>query len=323
VAELVELLQRQRVHVGAQSDGARPPATQRPHDPGAADAGGDLEPPGTQLIGDQRRGPGLGVGELRMGVDVPADQRDLGREPDDLLDQLHRSVSPRAAGAAGAPTLAYHRRTRPKRPATGTRMTTQGKTVRRKAGADDILVRAACPHDCPDTCALHVLVRDGHAVRVSGDPDHPTTRGTLCTKVARYLERTYHPDRLTVPMRRRCPKGAGEFEPIGWEAAIDEIATRLREIHLRRPEAILPYSFAGTMGWVQREGMASRLFHRLGATRLERGICASAGTTALADTMGASVGMDMESFIDSRLILICGSNSITSNLHFWSIAQEA
>ena len=202
-------------------------------------------------------------------------------------------------------------------------MTTQGKTVRRKAGADDILVRAACPHDCPDTCALHVLVRDGRAVRVSGDPDHPTTRGTLCTKVARYLERTYHPDRLTVPMRRRGPKGAGEFEPISWEAAIDEIATRLREIHLRRPESILPYSFAGTMGWVQREGMASRLFHRLGATRLERGICASAGTTALAYTMGASVGMDMESFIDSRLVLIWGSNSITSNLHFWSIAREA
>src|SRR5690606_34518437 len=123
--------------------------------------------------------------------------------------------------------------------------------------------------------------------------------------------------------RRRGRRGAGESEPISWEAAIDEIATRLREIHLRRPEAILPYSFAGTMGWVQREGMASRLFHRLGATRLERGICASAGTTALAHTMGASVGMDMESFIDSRLILIWGSNSITSNLHFWSIAQEA
>src|SRR5690606_21895632 len=123
--------------------------------------------------------------------------------------------------------------------------------------------------------------------------------------------------------RRRGRRGAGESEPISWEAAIDEIATRLREIHLRRPESILPYSFAGTMGWVQREGMASRLFHRLGASRLERGICASAGTTGLSYSMGGAVGMDVESFVDSRLIVIWGSNSITSNLHFWSIAQEA
>lgn len=202
-------------------------------------------------------------------------------------------------------------------------MRTQAEPVRRKDDAGDILVRAACPHDCPDTCALHVHVRDGRAVRVSGDPDHPTTRGALCTKVARYLERTYHPDRLVTPMRRCGPKGAGRFEPIGWDAAIDEIASRLREIHRRRPESILPYSFAGTMGWVQREGMASRLFHRLGASRLERGICASAGTTGLVHSMGAAVGMDVESFADSRLVVIWGSNSITSNLHFWSIALEA
>lgn len=124
-------------------------------------------------------------------------------------------------------------------------------------------------------------------------------------------------------MRRRGPKGAGQFEPIGWKEAIDEIAVRLGEIHRRRPESILPCSFAGTLGWVRREGMASRLFHRLGASRLERGICSSAGTAGLIYSMGAAVGMDVESFVDCRLIIIRGSNSITSNLHFWSIAQDA
>ncbi|GAA4408508.1 molybdopterin-containing oxidoreductase family protein [Quisquiliibacterium transsilvanicum] len=189
--------------------------------------------------------------------------------------------------------------------------------------AGDIVVKGACPHDCPDTCALHVTVRDGRAIRVAGDPDHPTTRGVLCTKVSRYTERTYHPDRVLTPLRRIGPKGSGRFEPVGWDEALDAIAARLQAIAARDPQRILPYSYCGTMGWVQGEGMASRFFHRLGASRLDRTICASAGMAGLEYTMGAAVGMDVERFVDSGLILIWGTNAITSNLHFWSIAQEA
>ncbi|MBW6494069.1 MAG: molybdopterin oxidoreductase family protein [Burkholderiaceae bacterium] len=186
-----------------------------------------------------------------------------------------------------------------------------------------LIVRGACPHDCPDTCALLVSVEDGVVTRVAGDPDHPTTRGTLCTKVARYPERLYHPGRLTVPLRRVGAKGEGRFEPISWDEALTTIAARLGSIAARDPQRILPYSYAGTMGFVQGEGMASRFFHRLGASLLERTICSSAGMAGLSHTLGGSVGMDVERFADARLILIWGSNSIASNLHFWSIAQQA
>ncbi len=184
-------------------------------------------------------------------------------------------------------------------------------------------VHAACPHDCPDTCAIRVTVEDGIAVRVQGDPDHPPTNGALCTKVARYTERTYHPDRLLQPLRRIGPKGSGQFEPVSWTEALDAIAARLREIASRDPQAILPYSYAGTMGLVQGESMAARFFHRLGASLLDRTICASAGGSALNATYGNRVGMHVEHFAESRLILIWGSNSIASNLHFWTYAQSA
>ncbi|HEX7242475.1 MAG TPA: hypothetical protein VF263_19455, partial [Longimicrobiaceae bacterium] len=132
----------------------------------------------------------------------------------------------------------------------------------------DGVVRGACPHDCPDTCAMLVHVRDGRAVRVQGDPDHPVTQGFLCTKVNRYVERTYHADRLTVPLRRVGPKGEGRFEPAGWDEALDDIARRLGEIRASAdgPQAILPYSYAGTMGLVQGGSMDRRFFHRLGAS---------------------------------------------------------
>ncbi len=184
-------------------------------------------------------------------------------------------------------------------------------------------VRAACPHDCPDTCAIRVTVEDGVAVRVQGDPDHPPTHGALCTKVARYPERTYHPERLLHPLRRVGPKGAGHMERVGWDEALDEIASRLGRIAARDPAAILPYSYAGTMGLVQGDSMSARFFHRLGASLLDRTICASAGAAALDATYGNRVGMHVERYVDSRVILIWGSNSIASNLHFWSFAQQA
>ena len=184
-------------------------------------------------------------------------------------------------------------------------------------------VRAACPHDCPDTCAIRVTVQDGKAIKVQGDPDHPPTHGALCTKVSRYPERTYHPERVLYPMKRSGPKGSGQFVRVGWEEALADIAARLKTIAARDPEAIVPYSYAGTMGLVQGESMAGRFFNRLGASLLDRTICSSAGGDALVATYGAKIGMHLEFYAESRLILIWGSNSIASNLHFWTFAQAA
>src|SRR5512139_2185683 len=186
------------------------------------------------------------------------------------------------------------------------------------------VVRGACPHDCPDTCAMLVTVEDGRAVEVRGAPDHPPTQGTLCTKVARYLERTYSPDRVLHPMRRVGRKGEGRFVTISWDEALDTIAARLRAIaDAHGPEAILPYSYAGNMGLLQYASMDRRFFHRLGATLLDRTICATAGKAGWTSVVGAAVGMDVERFAESRLILVWGSNAIASNLHFWTRAQEA
>jgi anaerobic selenocysteine-containing dehydrogenase len=185
------------------------------------------------------------------------------------------------------------------------------------------IVRATCPHDCPDTCALLVTVQDGVATEVRGDPDHPTTAGVLCTKVSRYTERTYHEDRLLYPMKRIGKKGEGKFARISWDEALDSISARLKEIASCNPQAIVPYSYAGTMGLVQGESMAARFFHKLGASLLDRTICASAGGAGYKYTIGARIGTDVEQFQNAKLILIWGSNPIASNLHFWMRAQEA
>ena len=185
------------------------------------------------------------------------------------------------------------------------------------------LVRGACPHDCPDTCALITTVQDGVAIKVQGNPEHRPTGGVLCTKVSRYTERTYHPERVLRPLRRVGPKGSGRFEPVGWDEALDDIASRLGAIAARDAEAIVPYSYAGTMGLVQGESMAARFFNKLGASQLDRTICSAAGGEGLVHTLGAKVGMKVEFFAEAQLIVVWGSNSITSNLHFWRIAQEA
>jgi anaerobic selenocysteine-containing dehydrogenase len=198
------------------------------------------------------------------------------------------------------------------------RMSTQLPQV-----AAPVVVRGACPHDCPDTCALLTTVENGVAVKVAGNPQHRPTDGVLCAKVSKYTERSYHPERLLHPMKRVGPKGSGRFERVGWDEALNAIATRLQIIAAKNPEAILPYSYAGTMGLVQGDGMAARFFHRLGASLLDRTICASAGAEALTHTYGGKVGMKVQFFAESRLILIWGSNAIGSNLHFWRLAQEA
>ena len=184
-------------------------------------------------------------------------------------------------------------------------------------------VLGACPHDCPDTCSLVTTVRDGIAIKVQGNSAHAQTHGVLCAKVSRYTERTYHPERILHPLRRTGPKGSGQFERVSWDTALQDIAQRLRAIADVSPEAILPYSYAGTMGQVQGEGMAARFFNKLGASRLDRTICASAGGHGLMYTLGGKVGMRVEHFAEAKLILIWGSNSIGSNLHFWRYAQES
>ena len=184
-------------------------------------------------------------------------------------------------------------------------------------------VRGACPHDCPDTCALLTSIEGGIATKVQGNPDHPQTDGVLCNKVSRYTERTYHPERLLTPLKRSGPKGSGQFEAVSWDAALKDIAGKLKTIAARQPEAITPYSYAGTMGLVQGEAMAGRFFNRLGASLLDRTICASAGAEGLSQTLGGKVGMRVEFFAEARLIIIWGSNSIGSNLHFWRYAQQA
>ena len=191
------------------------------------------------------------------------------------------------------------------------------------SGGATTVVRGACPHDCPDTCALETTVRDGVAIRIQGAASHPPTNGVLCTKVARYLDRTYSPDRLLYPMKRVGPKGSGQFARIGWDEALDTLAEKLTRIAARNPQSVLPYSYAGTMGQVQGSSMDRRFFHRLGASLLDRTICSTAGKTGLTYTLGGAIGMDMERFVDAKLILLWGTNPITSSVHLWGRVQEA
>ncbi len=187
-------------------------------------------------------------------------------------------------------------------------------------------ILGACPHDCPDTCSFVTTVQDGIAIKVQGNPAHAHTDGALCTKVSRYTERSYHPERILQPLKRVGPKGAGRFEPVSWDTALSDIAARLQNITSRGPgaaQAVLPYSYAGTMGLVQYDSMSARFFNRMGASLLDRTICSNAGGEAMLHTLGAKVGMRVEHFAQAKLILIWGSNSIASNLHFWRYAQIA
>jgi len=170
-----------------------------------------------------------------------------------------------------------------------------------------------------------VSVKDGVAIRIQGDPSMPFTDGTLCTKVSHYLERTYAEDRVLHPLRRVGAKGRGQFERISWDAALDEIASRLSTLAASEdgPESILPLSYAGTMGMVQFSSMDRRFFNRLGASVLDRTLCSSAGKAGLKATLGGSVGMDPERFAEARLIIIWGSNPVVSNLHLWTRVAEA
>jgi len=184
-------------------------------------------------------------------------------------------------------------------------------------------VHIACPHDCPDTCAMLVTVENGRATKIQGDPAMPFTEGTLCTKVSHYLERTYSPDRLQYPMKRVGRKGEGKFRRVSWDEALDEIAERLKACAADDPQTILPLSYAGTMGMVQWSSIDRRFFYKLGASLLDRTLCSTAGKVGLKATLGGSVGMDPERFDEANLIILWGANPIVSNLHLWSRVQAA
>jgi anaerobic selenocysteine-containing dehydrogenase len=181
-----------------------------------------------------------------------------------------------------------------------------------------------CALDCPDACSLLVTVDNGMGTRLRGNPDHPVTRGFLCGKVARYLEREYSPDRLLYPLRRVGARGDGHFARITWDEALDEIADRLKSVAAEfGSEAILPYSYAGTMGLLAGSGMDRRFFHRLGASRLDRTICSSAGGAGLTAALGLRYGTEPEQFRHSKLILAWGANVLGTNVHLWPFIVEA
>ncbi|HTW58967.1 MAG TPA: molybdopterin-dependent oxidoreductase [Terriglobales bacterium] len=215
------------------------------------------------------------------------------------------------------------------------------------------VVHAACPHDCPDACAVLITVQDGRATRIQGDPEHPVTRGFLCAKVAKYLDRVYSPDRVLYPMRRVGPKGplAGEpscappgqprvavpaqtpltqaasqqiWERISWDEALDEIATRFRSVASEfGSEAILPYSYGGTLGTLNSASMDRRFFHRLGASQLDRTICSAAGEAGLKSVLGVKLGTEPEQFRQSKYIIAWASNIHGNNVHLWPFIAEA
>ncbi|MEM9007502.1 MAG: molybdopterin oxidoreductase family protein [Cyanobacteria bacterium P01_F01_bin.86] len=185
-------------------------------------------------------------------------------------------------------------------------------------------IPGACPHDCPDTCAWQVTVEDGVATKLTGDPDHPFTRGGLCGKVSRYLERVYSPDRILYPLRRSGPKGSGNFQRVSWEEALQAIGDRFSSLRQTvGATAILPYSYLGTMGLVQGQSLDRRFFARLGASRLQRDICGSTAAAGLAVTQGTPVGMLPEDLQHSRLILLWGTNTVVTNLHLWHFIRQA
>jgi len=196
------------------------------------------------------------------------------------------------------------------------------------------VVHAACPHDCPDACGVLITVEDGRATKIKGDPAHPVTRGFLCAKVAKYLDRVYSPDRVLFPMRRVGPKGlraAGEvaratqeWQRITWDEALEEITSRFKKIAAEfGSEAMLPYSYGGTLGVLNGASMDRRFFHRLGASQLARNICSAAGEAGLKSVIGVKLGTEPEQFRHSRYIIAWAANIHGNNVHLWPFIAEA
>jgi molybdopterin guanine dinucleotide-containing S/N-oxide reductase-like protein len=194
------------------------------------------------------------------------------------------------------------------------------------------VIHAACPHDCPDACGVLITVQDGKATRIQGDPAHPVTRGFLCAKVAKYLDRVYSPDRVLYPMRRVARKGVSDknvrptqiFEPISWDEALSDISARLQQISAEfGPEAILPYSYGGTLAALNGGSMDRRFFHRLGASQLYRAICDKAGDAGMRSVTGVKLGTEPEQFAHSKYIIAWAANIHGNNVHLWPFIEDA
>src|SRR5947207_15022205 len=202
------------------------------------------------------------------------------------------------------------------------------------------VVHAACPHDCPDACGVLITVDQGRAIKIQGDPAHPGTRGFLCAKVAKYLDRVYSPDRVLYPLRRVGAKGiagggpirlrSGQvratrpFERITWDEALDEIASRVKSTADEfGSESILPYSYGGTLGKLGFGSMDRRFFHRLGASQLARNICSEVGAAGVKSVYGANMGTEPEQFAKSRYIIAWAANIHGNNVHLWPFIEEA
>jgi anaerobic selenocysteine-containing dehydrogenase len=185
-------------------------------------------------------------------------------------------------------------------------------------------VRGACPHDCPDTCGVVTEVEDGRAVRFAGDPNHPITRGWLCAKVRPYLDHVYHPGRVLHPLRRIGPKGGGHWRRVSWDEALDEIAQRWKEIVARfGAEAILPYSYSGTLGLVQMTVASARLWNRLGASQLQRSICGAAAEMAVEMTLGKRWAPPYADVVHTKLLIVWGCNPVAAAPHFLPFLKQA
>jgi anaerobic selenocysteine-containing dehydrogenase len=184
-------------------------------------------------------------------------------------------------------------------------------------------VRVVCAHDCPDLCSLLAHVENGKVVRVQGDPDHPFTAGFACAKVNRDAELVNAPNRVLTPLRRTGPKGAGRFRPIGWQEALDEIASHWRRIIAESgPLAILGYAYSAHQGLMNR-GLLLGLFHALGVSRLDAGtICDSCASAAWNATVGPIGGADPEDIAHSDLIVSWGCDLVAVNVHLWAKAEE-
>jgi anaerobic selenocysteine-containing dehydrogenase len=188
----------------------------------------------------------------------------------------------------------------------------------------ELTVLGACHHDCPDTCSWQVTVVDGVATKLVGNPEHPVTRGTLCPKVNRFLDRVYHPDRVLTPLRRTGAKGSGEFAPISWDDAIDDIAGRMRGlIDAGKAESILQFSFAGTQGMIQMGVLLDAFFDAIGASDVHRELCGTTATVAAAKVLGRPFGIDPETLRHSKTIVLWGTNTRITNRHLWPVIEEA